>query len=161
MKTIDFRNKKFSEIQKILRKEFNLSIKLTKRIANEIKALPKYKRELTPQALVDLLKNQELTTHLHKEQMGQMNTFKFPNYYDETRLSYMQFLNRDDHNNKKDFQDMTINEWVHYFVDTFKYPKHVAKKCGRSMYEYLRENIRYDEIPDKKYPLYPLIESDE
>tara|TARA_R110002012_G_C11661691_1_gene612258 strand:+ start:1945 stop:2424 length:480 start_codon:yes stop_codon:yes gene_type:complete len=159
MKTIDFRGMKFDEIKKGMKK-LGFTLSIAKRLAYEVCNLPEKKRNITKKTLVEMHNNQREESKLKAEQMGQMNTFKFPNYYDETRLSYQIFLNREDHNNTKEFQDMTIAEWVDYFIKTFNYPKPIAKKCGRSMYEFLRENTRYDEIPEDKYPMHPLYESE-
>ena len=52
---------------------------------------------------------------------------------------------------------MTIAEWVDYFIKTFNYPKPIAKKCGRSMYEFITENNSIDQTSDRKLTLYPLL----
>ena len=144
MKVFDFRNKKLSEIQKILVRELNLSIKLAKKIAFVINKLPKYKREIIPEKMEELLRAQDETRIL-----SSLNTL--------AKKSYTDFLNRDDHTNVKEFQDMTINEWVHYLIDQFEYPKDIAKKCGRSMYEFIKENNSIDQTSDGKLTLYPLL----
>jgi len=144
MKVFDFRNKKLSEIQKILVRELNLSIKLAKKIAFVINKLPKYKREIIPEKMEELLRAQDETRIL-----SSLNTI--------AKKSYTDFLNRDDHTNVKEFQDMTINEWVHYLIDQFEYPKDIAKKCGRSMYEFIKENNSIDQTSDGKLTLYPLL----
>ena len=144
MKVFDFRNKKLSEIQKILVRELNLSIKLAKKIAFVINKLPKYKREIIPEKMEELLRAQDETRIL-----SSLNTI--------AKKSYTDFLNRDDHTNVKEFQDMTINEWVHYLIDQFEYPKDIAKKCGRSMYEFIKENNSINQTSDRKLTLYPLL----
>jgi len=144
MKVFDFRNKKLSEIQKILVRELNLSIKLAKKIAFVINKLPKYKREIIPEKMEELLRAQDETRIL-----SSLNTI--------AKKSYTDFLNRDDHTNVKEFQDMTINEWAHYLIDEFEYPKDIAKKCGRSMYEFIKENNSIDQTSDGKLTLYPLL----
>lgn len=144
MKVFDFRNKKLSEIQKILVRELNLSIKLAKKIAFVINKLPKYKREIIPEKMEELLRAQDETRIL-----SSLNTI--------AKKSYTDFLNRDDHNNDKEFQDMTINEWAHYLIDEFEYPKDIAKKCGRSMYEFIKENNSINQTSDRKLTLYPLL----
>jgi hypothetical protein len=144
MKVFDFRNKKLSEIQKILVRELNLSIKLAKKIAFVINKLPKYKREIIPEKMEELLRAQDETRIL-----SSLNTI--------AKKSYTDFLNRDDHTNVKEFQDMTINEWAHYLIDQFEYPKDIAKKCGRSMYEFIKENNSIDQTSDGKLTLYPLL----
>jgi hypothetical protein len=144
MKVFDFRNKKLSEIQKILVRELNLSIKLAKKIAFVINKLPKYKREIIPEKMEELLRAQDETRIL-----SSLKTV--------AKKSYTDFLNRDDHTNVKEFQDMTINEWAHYLIDQFEYPKDIAKKCGRSMYEFIKENNSIDEPSDGKLTLYPLL----
>ena len=144
MKVFDFRNKKLSEIQKILVRELNLSIKLAKKIAFVINKLPKYKREIIPEKMEELLRAQDETRIL-----SSLNTL--------AKKSYTDFLNRDDHTNVKEFQDMTINEWVHYLIDQFEYPKDIAKKCGRSMYEFIKENNSINQTSDRKLTLYPLL----
>ena len=144
MKVFDFRNKKLSEIQKILVRELNLSIKLAKKIAFVINKLPKYKREIIPEKMEELLRAQDETRIL-----SSLNTL--------AKKSYTDFLNRDDHTNVKEFQDMTINEWAHYLIDQFEYPKDIAKKCGRSMYEFIKENNSIDQTSDGKLTLYPLL----
>ena len=144
MKVFDFRNKKLSEIQKILVRELNLSIKLAKKIAFVINKLPKYKREIIPEKMEELLRAQDETRIL-----SSLNTI--------AKKSYTDFLNRDDHTNVREFQDMTINEWAHYLIDEFEYPKDIAKKCGRSMYEFIKENNSIDQTSDGKLTLYPLL----
>ena len=144
MEVFDFRNKKLSEIQKILVRELNLSIKLAKKIAFVINKLPKYKREIIPEKMEELLRAQDETRIL-----SSLNTI--------AKKSYTDFLNRDDHTNVKEFQDMTINEWAHYLIDQFEYPKDIAKKCGRSMYEFIKENNSIDQTSDGKLTLYPLL----
>ena len=144
MKVFDFRNKKLSEIQKILVRELNLSIKLAKKIAFVINKLPKYKREIIPEKMEELLRAQDETRIL-----SSLNTI--------AKKSYTDFLNRDDHTNVREFQDMTINEWAHYLIDQFEYPKDIAKKCGRSMYEFIKENNSIDQTSDGKLTLYPLL----
>jgi hypothetical protein len=52
---------------------------------------------------------------------------------------------------------MTINEWARYLIDQYKYPKDVAKKCGRSMYEFIKENNTIDQMSDGNLTLYPLL----
>ena len=144
MEVFDFRNKKLSEIQKILVRELNLSIKLAKKIAFVINKLPKYKREIIPEKMEELLRAQDETRIL-----SSLNTI--------AKKSYTDFLNRDDHTNVREFQDMTINEWAHYIIDQFEYPKDIAKKCGRSMYEFIKENNSIDQTSDGKLTLYPLL----
>ena len=144
MKVFDFRNKKLSEIQKILVRELNLSIKLAKKIAFVINKLPKYKREIIPEKMEELLRAQDETRIL-----SSLNTI--------AKKSYTDFLNRDDHTNVREFQDMTINEWAHYLIDEFEYPKDIAKKCGRSMYEFIKENNSINQTSDRKLTLYPLL----
>jgi hypothetical protein len=144
MEVFDFRNKKLSEIQKILVRELNLSIKLAKKIAFVINKLPKYKREIIPEKMEELLRAQDETRIL-----SSLNTI--------AKKSYTDFLNRDDHTNVREFQDMTINEWAHYLIDEFEYPKDIAKKCGRSMYEFIKENNSIDQTSDGKLTLYPLL----
>ena len=144
MEVFDFRNKKLSEIQKILVRELNLSIKLAKKIAFVINKLPKYKREIIPEKMEELLIAQDETRIL-----SSLNTI--------AKKSYTDFLNRDDHTNVREFQDMTINEWAHYLIDEFEYPKDIAKKCGRSMYEFIKENNSINQTSDRKLTLYPLL----
>ena len=144
MKVFDFRNKKLSEIQKILVRELNLSIKLAKKIAFVINKLPKYKREIIPEKMEELHRDQDETRIL-----SSLNTI--------AKKRYTDFLNRDDHTNVKEFQDMTINEWAHYLIDQFEYPKDIAKKCGRSMYEFIKENNSINQTSDRKLTLYPLL----
>ena len=86
MEVFDFRNKKLSEIQKILVRELNLSIKLAKKIAFVINKLPKYKREIIPEKMEELLRAQDETRILYS-----LNTL--------AKKSYTDFLNRDDHTN--------------------------------------------------------------
>ena len=52
---------------------------------------------------------------------------------------------------------MTINEWARYLIDQYEYPKDVAKKCGRSMYEFIKENNSIDKMSDGNLTLYPLL----
>ena len=144
MEVFDLRNKKLSEIQKILVRELNLSIKLAKKIAFVINKLPKYKREIIPEKMEELLRAQDETRIL-----SSLNTI--------AKKSYTDFLNRDDHTNVREFQDMTINEWAHYLIDEFEYPKDIAKKCGRSMYEFIKENNSINQTSDRKLTLYPLL----
>ena len=144
MNVFDFRNKKLSQIQKILVRELNLSIKLAKKIAFVINKLPKYKREIIPEKMEELLRTQDET-----RTPSNLNIM--------AKKSYTDFLNRDDHNNDKEFQDMTINEWARYLIDQYEYPKDVAKKCGRSMYEFIKENNSIDQMSDRKLSLYPLL----
>ena len=144
MEVFDFRNKKLSEMQKILVRELNLSIKLAKKIAFVINKLPKYKREIIPEKMEELLRDQDETRIL-----SSLNTI--------AKKSYTDFLNRDDHTNVREFQDMTINEWAHYLIDEFEYPKDIAKKCGRSMYEFIKENNSINQTSDRKLTLYPLL----
>jgi len=144
MKVFDFRNKKLSEIQKILVRELNLSVKLAKKIAFVINKLPKYKREIIPEKMEKLLITQDET-----RTPSNLNNI--------TKKSYTDFLNRDDHANDKEFQDMTINEWASYLIDQYEYPKDVAKKCGRSMYEFIKENKTIDQRSDGNLTLYPLL----
>lgn len=144
MKVFDFRNKKLSEIQKILVRELNLPTKLAKKTAFAINKLPKYKREIIPEKMEELLITQD-----ESRTPSNLNNV--------VRKSYTDFLNRDDHNNVREFQDMTINEWVRYFIDQYEYPKDVAKKCGRSMYEFIKANNAIDQISEIKPSLYPLL----
>ena len=144
MKVFDFRNKKLSEIQKILVRELNLSVKLAKKIAFVINKLPKYKREIIPEKMEKLLITQDET-----RTPSNLNNI--------TKKSYTDFLNRDDHANDKEFKDMTINEWASYLIDQYEYPKDVAKKCGRSMYEFIKENKTIDQRSDGNLTLYPLL----
>ena len=144
MKVFDFRNKKLSEIQKILVRELNLSVKLAKKIAFVINKLPKYKREIIPEKMEKLLITQDET-----RTPSNLNNI--------TKKSYTDFLKRDDHANDKEFQDMTINEWASYLIDQYEYPKDIAKKCGRSMYEFIKENKTIDQMSDGNLTLYPLL----
>ena len=158
---IDFTNcKNVSDFAKVLKDNVpSLTSSLCKRIGFEIKNNNK-RRIFTATQLVQVLKDQEESKKFYEQQSGkEKNDFAYPYEFDEVRMSYLLFLNREDHNNKKEFQYMTEHEWIDYFVKQFNYPKPIAKKCGVSMYKFLRErslDITTGKI--EKYPLHPLLE---
>ena len=170
MNTIDFSKcRHIEEFASTIKETFpKYTKKERKRFAYEIMNNTK-KRVFTYEEFNLIVKDSQERKHLESKQSGKdKDEFRFSRYdYDEARLSYSQFLNRDDQDPPKDFQDMTEDEWVKYFVNHYKYPKITAQKCGRSMYHYLRENILVytkestDEMKthkEYKYPLHPLLE---
>jgi hypothetical protein len=161
MNTIDFSKcRHIEEFASTIKETFpKYTKKERKRFAYEIMNNTK-KRVFTFEEFNLIVKDSEESKKFYEKQSGkEKNNFTFPYEFDEVRMSYLMFLNREDHNNKKEFQYMTEHEWIDYFVKQFNYPKPIAKKCGVSMYKYLRErslDITSGKID--KYPLHPLLE---
>jgi len=157
MKDFDFRNMKLSEISKVFKNDIGLTQRLSKRMAHAVLELPEHTRKITPKVMLKLLAKQEEDRYNHEKQSGKKkNTFRFPEFYDEVRLEYMVFLNRDDQQFPKEVQDMTEPEWTEYLIQRYSFTKKHAKKVGRSMWHYLRENNSYNKIETEKYPLTPI-----
>lgn len=156
MREFDFRGMKMSEVKQVFIDDVGLTIRLAKRMAHAVLELPDHKRKVTAKVMLKLLGKQEEDKNNTEKQSGKKKSWGFPDFYDEVRLEYMVFLNRDDQKFPKEPQDMTEQEWVEYLVERYFFPKAHAKKVGRSMWHYLRENNYYDKFETKKYPLTPL-----
>lgn len=169
--TVDFRKtKKLSDIEKILGERLGMTKTLRRRMAHIIKKIDSNDRLFDVKRLIDILKQSETEKNLKHTQTEQANSFKYPNYYDDVRMSYTLFLQRPEHNAMEtlglSFDEMTSKEWTDYLSTRFNYPRNIAKKVGHSMYHFLNiENINANNKGllnvIEKYPLHPLYESDE